>query len=147
MDVQAFLAGGCRCRLTSAEKAILTAVADRRTADLGRTLGLTPTGLRAALQRLAARGLEVRSPVSRSASGAPVYAYRGRARVYVLPDLAAHVRSCKGDARTSPSIPRPRRVPLTPVAPTVVFRPPPVQPLGDQIQQWAARSAVRRVQR
>jgi hypothetical protein len=94
--------------LTPAELVVLLAIAEGaqahdRTDKIGRfwparTWGgdfqararMTPDGLRRVLQRLAKRGLECRVPVKYRESPAgpvPVYAYKGTATTYRLPDL------------------------------------------------------------
>lgn len=57
---------------------------------------LSPTGLRGALQRLAARGLEFRVIHGYGKDGRPVFAAKGHTVDYEVPDLL------KGDAVTSP---------------------------------------------
>jgi hypothetical protein len=61
--------------------------------------GLSATGLRGALQRLASRGYEFRVIHGYGSDGRPVFATRGHAVDYVIPDVAAiHI----GDTRLSP---------------------------------------------
>lgn len=105
--------------ITPAEYVVLLAVAERayghtRLAyattdnpwDLAERARLSPTGLRTVLQRLAKRGLEVRVQLTTKkhpggvfdTAGRPVYACRGRASTYRLPELPP----CNGDASTSP---------------------------------------------
>jgi hypothetical protein len=86
--------------MTPAERCILYAVAERandrngrRVAwntpqwNLGQVCGLTPVGLRRALQRLAERGYDVRVALGYDSSGEPVYAHRGKQTTYRLPYL------------------------------------------------------------
>ncbi|MFI6485202.1 hypothetical protein ACIBH1_45340 [Nonomuraea sp. NPDC050663] len=54
--------------------------------------GLGPRGLNEVLQRLAARGLEVRIAIGTDASGRVVFARRGHAVDYRLPELPASVQ-------------------------------------------------------
>lgn len=64
---------------------------------LSEVVGVTPTGLRAILQRLAKRGLEVRVPLGKDAGGRVVYAVYGRQTTYRLPELTT-----RGDGRKKP---------------------------------------------
>lgn len=57
---------------------------------------LKPTGVRGALQRLAARGLEFRVIHGYGKDGRPVFAAKGHAVDYLVPDML------KGDTLTSP---------------------------------------------
>ncbi|WP_149264251.1 hypothetical protein [Actinomadura sp. K4S16] len=57
-----------------------------------RVLGVTPKGLRPVLQKLARRGLEVRVEIGRDRLGRPIYARRGHAMGFRLPELPASVR-------------------------------------------------------
>ncbi|MGR6921195.1 hypothetical protein ACU635_43725 [[Actinomadura] parvosata] len=61
--------------------------------------GLTPRGLADTVQRLARRGLEVRVPVGKDRNGVIMYARRGHATDYRLPDLPASVRLPEPPAR------------------------------------------------
>ncbi|MEU1883513.1 hypothetical protein ABZ470_39920 [Streptosporangium sp. NPDC020072] len=54
--------------------------------------GLTADGLTKVLRRLAKRGLEVRIPRGTRKDGTPIFAVRGRATDYRLPELPASVR-------------------------------------------------------
>ncbi len=60
-------------------------------------VGLSETGLRTALQRLAGRGLEVRVPLGLDGRGRPFYAVHGRQTTYQLPAFPG----AKGDAQPS----------------------------------------------
>jgi hypothetical protein len=81
--------------MTAAERLILVAIAefarkDSRECscaveDLERRTGAGTTGVRAALRRLATRGLDVRVPLMTDGNGKPVYATRGRVPRYRLP--------------------------------------------------------------
>ncbi len=101
--------------ITPTERYILVAIAEQANAKtrqawqesgengrrrwvLAEQVGLSPTGLRDALQRLAKRGLEVRVPLTKDASGRVVYAVYGRQTTYRLPDLPTR----PGDAQPSP---------------------------------------------
>ncbi|MEW1846247.1 hypothetical protein AB0392_50535 [Nonomuraea angiospora] len=53
--------------------------------------GLTPRGLADTVQRLSKRGLEVRVPVGKDKNGVIMFARRGHATDYILPDLPASV--------------------------------------------------------
>lgn len=85
--------------LTQAELNVLAVIAyhsmvDQRrcwmlAADMQRRTRQSASALRQAMQRLAARGLDPRVVQSIGRDGRAVYAHRGRACVYRLPDLAA----------------------------------------------------------
>jgi len=102
--------------LTLAERTVLMVIAERsheRTREMWRhrgddctlferimrACGLDKAGLTKALRRLAGRGLDVRVPLGTDARGRPVYAHRGRAMRFRLPELPASV-----------SLPSPERV-------------------------------------
>ncbi len=97
--------------MTAAERLILMLIADRaheqtREAwpggtigwDLQRLAGMSATGFREALQRLAHRGMEVRVQRGVDKHGQPLFAYRGVQTTYRLPALLP-----KGDGQASPS--------------------------------------------
>jgi hypothetical protein len=48
--------------------------------------GLSPRGIRKALERLAERGYELRIAIDKDKHGQPVYAHRGQARQFRFPD-------------------------------------------------------------
>ncbi|MDG4832402.1 hypothetical protein O7627_24285 [Solwaraspora sp. WMMD1047] len=84
--------------MTAAERLVLVAIAERartatRECDLDtatlerRTGGLDPSNVRAALRRLAGRGIEVRVSLGTDRTGRPVYAFRGQVPRYRLPSL------------------------------------------------------------
>lgn len=61
----------------------------RPAADVARRAGVTISGLKQALQRLAKRGLDMRVPLLVGKDGRPVYAMPGRSSTYQVPPLAA----------------------------------------------------------
>lgn len=90
--------------LTPAERLVMVAIAEyvlssdythgvRRTSrpssEIARRAGLKPDGLKAVLQRLAARNLELRVPLMTGKDNRPVYAMPGRSGTYEIPALAA----------------------------------------------------------
>ena len=93
--------------LTSAERTVLLVIADRAndvTREMWRfradAISLderiaiavgTPKGLQKVLWRLASRGLEVRIQIAQGDDGRPVFASRGRAMRFRLPELPASV--------------------------------------------------------
>lgn len=94
--------------MTTAERLVLVVVAERSnklTRQMwaykgdGKTLtdviagrvGVEPDSLTKVFRRLAARGLEVRVPIAENSKGEPVFAVRGHASDYVLPELPASV--------------------------------------------------------
>lgn len=93
--------------LTPAERAVLLVIAERAnetTREMWRfkadTISLderiavavgTPKGLQKVLWRLASRGVEVRIPIAQGDDGRPVFAARGRAMRFRLPELPASV--------------------------------------------------------
>lgn len=93
--------------LTSAELVVLLVLAENGRDStreafpgleaLSRRCRLSPTGLRTAFQRLAARGLEVRVAIGTDRIGRAVYAYEGRQTTYRVPEFVA-----SGDVSTSP---------------------------------------------
>lgn len=99
--------------LTVAERYILAAIAEQANKDsrqawqetapgkrrwvLAERVGMSETGLRTALQRLAKRGLECRVPIGTDAKGRPFYAVHGRQTTYQVPTLPG----VKGDAQAS----------------------------------------------
>lgn len=102
--------------LTPAERYILVTIAEQAHAETRRAwqeyggngkrrwvlherVGLSETGLRTALQRLAGRGLEVRVALGTDARGRPFYAAHGHQTTYRLPVLPKR----KGDAQASAS--------------------------------------------
>jgi hypothetical protein len=101
--------------LTVAERYILAAIAEqangktrqawqetapgKRRWVLAERVGLSETGLRSALQRLAKRGLECRVPLGTDAKGRAFYAVHGRQTTYQVPILPG----AKGDVQASPS--------------------------------------------
>lgn len=104
--------------MTAAERLVLVAIAEKtRTkarevvgidvATLSRrTGGLDPSNIRAALRRLASRGIEVRVEVGRDRRGRPVYAHRGQAPRYRLPSFpvppGCRCSSCPEGGRERP---------------------------------------------
>lgn len=88
----------------AAERLILVAIAEETrkrgeprdipVEDLMRRTGLSDTGLRRAVSRLATRGLRVRVPYGTDRRGQPLYAVTGRSPRWVFPELAA----CQGCA-------------------------------------------------
>lgn len=101
--------------LTVAERYILATIAEQANAKtrqawqetapgkrrwvLAERVGLSETGLRTALQRLAKRGLECRVPLGTDSKGRAFYAVHGRQTTYQVPVLPG----AKGDAQASPS--------------------------------------------
>ncbi|WP_433235420.1 hypothetical protein ACQPYK_25310 [Streptosporangium sp. CA-135522] len=94
--------------VTTAERLVLLIIAERcnkTTRQMwaykgdGKTLteviaaraGLEVDSLTKVFRRLAGRGLEVRVPIATNSRGQPVFAVRGRASDYILPDLPASV--------------------------------------------------------
>ncbi|QFY09612.1 hypothetical protein GBF35_25800 [Nonomuraea phyllanthi] len=94
--------------MTTAERLTLLIIAERsnkKTRQMwaykgdGKTLtdviaarvGVEADSLTKVFRRLAARGLEVRVPIGVNGKGQPVFAVRGRASDYVLPELPASV--------------------------------------------------------
>ena len=81
--------------LTRAERLLLVAIAEEANdttreawpgmARLRRRLGLAEVSVRHVLERLAARGLELRVALGIDKRGAPFYANRGRSTIYRLP--------------------------------------------------------------
>ncbi len=111
-EVMAFVTGS---DLAPTERFVLVAIAEqanaktrqawqesgnggRRRWNLAEAVGLSPTGLRDVLQRLAKRGLEVRVPLSKDSKGRVVYAVHGRQTTYRLPGFPRR----DGDAWPSP---------------------------------------------
>lgn len=111
--------------LTPAERLVLILIAERANAqsreawsggtdrwDLARLAGLSPTGLRAVLQKLAARGHEVRVAHGKDATGRPIFAAWNRQTTYRLPILLGDTPvSPVGDAQVSPTPARRRQNP------------------------------------
>ncbi|MDQ7910759.1 hypothetical protein RB614_40340 [Phytohabitans sp. ZYX-F-186] len=83
--------------MTPAERLLLVAIAEQvrlpsrtrpiATEDLVRRVGIEERGVRAALRRLAERGLDVRVVRGTDSRGLPVYATRGTLPQYRLPEL------------------------------------------------------------
>lgn len=84
--------------MTATERLVLVTIAEQarlktRECDLDtatierRTGGLDPSNVRAAMRRLAARGIEVRVPFGTDRAGRPVYAHRGQVPRYRLPSF------------------------------------------------------------
>lgn len=83
--------------LTPTERLVLLVVAysardDTRQAWPGmdvltRRTGLTASGVKQALQRMAGKGVDLRVPLATGVAGQPVYAARGRRCVYMVPAL------------------------------------------------------------
>jgi hypothetical protein len=111
-EVMGFVTG---TDLTPTERYILAVIAEQANAKtrqayqvtgdgksrwvLHERVGLSETGLRTALQRLAGRGLEVRMPLGTDGRGRPFYAVHGRQTTYQLPVFP----NSKGDAQPSPN--------------------------------------------
>lgn len=68
---------------------------DPRRWDLGELSGLGQIGLRKALQRLAAAGVELRMVVGKGSDGRPMYARRGMQVTYRLPTLTLRSDSAR----------------------------------------------------
>jgi hypothetical protein len=90
--------------LTPAERLVMVVIAEyvhtedykrgirstsRPAADIGRRAGLRKEGLKEALQRLARRKLDVRTPLAIGRDGRPVYALPGKSGTYEIPELPA----------------------------------------------------------
>lgn len=90
--------------LTAAERLVMVVIAEyvlssdyarglrttsRPAGDVARRAGLKPEGLKATLQRLAGRNLELRVALATGRDGRPVYAMPGRSTTYQVPVLAA----------------------------------------------------------
>jgi hypothetical protein len=71
--------------------------------------GLKPRGLNEVLQRLASRGLEVRIEVGKDSLGRPVFARRGHAVDYHVPELPASVSLPDGRAGHAATVAKPGR--------------------------------------
>lgn len=111
-EVMAYVTG---TDITPAERYILAAIAEQANAVsrqawqetapgkrrwvLAERVGLSETGLRTALQRLAKRGLECRVPLGTDSKGRAFYAVHGRQTTYQVPALPV----ANGDAQASPS--------------------------------------------
>ena len=107
-EVCAWLESPAAQGMTTAERLVLVVIAERcnkKTRQMwaykgdGKTLteviaarvGVEVDSLTKVFRRLAARGLEVRVPIGVNSKGEPVFAVRGRASDYVLPELPASV--------------------------------------------------------
>ncbi|MFI6909693.1 hypothetical protein ACIBKY_51120 [Nonomuraea sp. NPDC050394] len=126
-EVAAWLESPAANPLTGAERLVLMLIAERShkvtrrmlwhrgdrrddgskitlTETLQARAGLGERGLSDVLQRLARRGLEVRVAVGEDRRGRPVFARRGHAVDYRVPELPASVRlpPGKGHAATAP---------------------------------------------
>lgn len=95
--------------LTQAEFIVLAAIADRVLDEKTRLMrrfkgddcdlhericqvaGLNSASLKKVLQKLAARGLDVRVEIGKDAIGRPLYACKGRAMSFQFPELPASV--------------------------------------------------------
>ncbi|MEU7855200.1 hypothetical protein [Nonomuraea sp. NPDC049141] len=113
-EVASWLATPAARDLTAAERLVLMVIAERAhkqtrrfwvhkgdvrddgtaitpTETIAMRVGVTTDGLTKILRRLSDRGLEVRVPRGVRKNGAPVFAVRGRATDYHVPDLPASV--------------------------------------------------------
>lgn len=107
-EVAGWLRSPAAAGMTLAERAVLLLIAERANERnremwshrgdgcsqfeyLCETTGLKPSGLTEALKRLAARELETRIQIGSTKSGAPVFAHRGKAIRFRLPELPASV--------------------------------------------------------
>ncbi|MDV2474213.1 hypothetical protein F8M49_29980 [Rhodococcus zopfii] len=61
----------------------------RTAGELAARVGIAERGVRKSLQKLASYGIDPRVPVTFTASGAPVFAYKGCATTFRLPYLTA----------------------------------------------------------
>lgn len=84
--------------LTASERLVLVALAERmprrtewdwKSNHLMRRTGLDARGLRAAVQRLAKRGIDIRVPIGKDRKGNPLYAIPGQVPRWRLPELPA----------------------------------------------------------
>ncbi|MFG2076942.1 hypothetical protein [Nonomuraea maritima] len=113
-EVAAWLATPAAKELTAAERLVLLIIAERTWKDTRRfrvhaidkwddgtsitatetiamRAGVTVDGLTKVLRRLAEHGVEVRVPIGKRRDGSPVFAVRGRATDYRIPELPASV--------------------------------------------------------
>lgn len=107
-EVAEWLRSPAAAGLTLAERAVLLIIAERaheKTRQMWRyktddvtsfeyicqVTGMDRGGLTKALRKLAARDLEVRVPLDFDRNGKPVFAYRGAAMKFALPELPASV--------------------------------------------------------
>lgn len=114
--------------LTVAERLVLIAFAERARDDtrvvlsrdvesaratVRRRTGLSESGLRKVLGRLASRGLDLRVPLGTSKNGRPIYSHEGRSVDYRIPVLSADLLGSPLDDES-----RPERVTTDPGEPT-----------------------------
>ncbi|SEU46463.1 hypothetical protein [Nonomuraea wenchangensis] len=113
-EVAAWLESPAAAELTQSERLVLLLIAERAKDTTRRMLsfrgdrrddgtkitltellqartGLTERGLSDTVQRLSKRGLEVRVPVGKDKNGVIMFARRGHATDYILPELPASV--------------------------------------------------------
>jgi hypothetical protein len=91
---------GAPPELGPAERLVLVALAEwadaeerlcwRTAGELAARVGVSENGLRKVMQRLARCNLDPRVPIQFGASGAPVFAHKGRATTFRLPFLTAY---------------------------------------------------------
>lgn len=124
--------------LTVAERMVLVTIAERanektrmmwrhRTDDVSpserirEVVGVSRQNLTKVFNRLAERGLEVRAQVGTTDAGKPVFAHKGHATDFRLPDLPASVQLPQSDAQTrriGPVDNPPREPPRAPSGPS-----------------------------
>lgn len=113
-EVASWLATPAARDLTAAERLVLLIIAERAhkhsrrfwvhrgdvrddgtaitpTETIAMRVGVTTDGLTKILRRLSDRGLEVRVPRGVRKNGAPIFAVRGRATDYQVPELPASI--------------------------------------------------------
>lgn len=107
-EVAGWLRSPAAAGMTLAERTVLLLIAERANEKsremwshrgdgcsqfeyLCETTGLKPSGLTEALKRLAARDLETRIQIGSNKSGGPMFAHRGKAIRFRLPELPASV--------------------------------------------------------
>lgn len=85
--------------LPPTERVVLLALAEwadatdrtcwRTAAELAQRVGISEEGVRKSMRKLAGYGIDPRLPVAFTASGAPIFAHKGRATTFRIPYLTA----------------------------------------------------------